>query len=103
MATAERAHDPETPRGLSDRDLLLLDFERRGWRRAAAKDDAIRDQLGLSVARYYQLLNLVIDSPEALRYDPILVGRLLRARDARTRARLARSFTPDSGRASDVP
>jgi len=35
--------------------------------------------------------------PEAVRHDPMLVGRLQRARDARTRARATRTFTTDHG------
>jgi len=70
----------------------ILEFERSWWRHAGAKEEAIRSEFGLSAARYYQLLNALIDSPEAVRHDPMLVGRLQRARDARTRARAARAF-----------
>ncbi|MGV8886349.1 MAG: DUF3263 domain-containing protein [Microbacteriaceae bacterium] len=78
---------------LSDRDAAVLDFERQWWRHAGAKEEAIRDVFGLSAARYYQVLNAVIDSPAAVRHDPMLVKRLHRARDARTEARAARTFT----------
>ncbi len=78
--------------GLSARDARILDFERQWWRHAGAKEEAIRSEFELSTARYYQLLNAIIDLPDALRYDPILVGRLQRARDARTIARVARDF-----------
>lgn len=83
----------ETARPLLDeRQLAILAFERQWWRHAGAKEEAIRAEFGLSAARYYQLLNAVIDSPAALREDPMLVKRLQRARDARTRARAARAF-----------
>jgi hypothetical protein len=78
---------------LSERDLAILDFEREWWRHAGAKEEAIRELFGLSAARYYQLLNAVIDSPNAVRHDPMLITRLQRARDARTTARVARAFT----------
>lgn len=78
--------------GLPTRDAAILDFERQWWRHVGAKEDAIRAEFGLSAARYYQLLNAVIDSPAAVRHDPMLVRRLLRARDARTDARAARAF-----------
>ena len=78
---------------LPERDRLILDFERQWWRHAGAKEEAIRSQFSLSAARYYQLLNAVIDTPDAVRHDPMLVRRLQRARDARTQARAARSFT----------
>lgn len=84
--------------GLAERDTRILAFERQWWRHVGAKEEAIRSQFGLSAARYYQLLNAVIDAPAAERYDPMLVRRLQRARDARTQARAERAF-----KASDTP
>ena len=77
---------------LSDVQRAILDFERQWWRHAGAKEEAIRSQFSLPAARYYQLLNTVIDSPDAVRHDPMLVRRLQRARDARTAARASRVF-----------
>ena len=95
-AIPEPEHELHT--GLSARDAKILDFEREWWRHAGAKEEAIRLEFALSAARYYQLLNAVIDSPAAVRHDPMLVGRLQRARDARTSARTARTFrTSDRG------
>ncbi|HEY1531591.1 MAG TPA: DUF3263 domain-containing protein [Galbitalea sp.] len=94
--SAEPARKPANDYGLSERDIRILDFEREWWHHAGAKEAAIRSQFSLSAARYYQLLNAVIDLPGALRHDPMLVKRLLRARDARTQARSARAF-PRSG------
>jgi hypothetical protein len=89
---------PDRDSGLSERDARMLDFERLWWRHVGAKEEAIRSQFALSAARYYQLLNAVIDTPAAVRHDPMLVRRLQRARDARTSARAARSFrTSDHG------
>jgi hypothetical protein len=70
--------------GLSERERAMLAFERRWWRRAGAKEQAIRDTFGLSATRYYQVLNRLIDRPEALAYDPVLVTRLRRLRSWRT-------------------
>lgn len=67
---------------LSDRDLALLDFESRWQRHGAAKEEAVRVELDLTPARYYQLLERLIDSEDALAYDPMLVHRLRRARHA---------------------
>jgi hypothetical protein len=50
----------------------------------------VRARFGLSPARYYQLLNRLIDRPEALEYDPMLVQRLRRLRESRRRKRFAR-------------
>src|SRR3978361_1305797 len=90
---AEAAREGSNESGLSERDVRILDFEREWWHHAGAKEAAIRSQFSISAARYYQLLNAVIDLPEALRHDAMLVKRLLRARDARTQARTARVFT----------
>lgn len=89
-AASEPARDADA--GLPERDHRILDFERRWWRHAGAKEEAIRAEFGIPVARYYQMLNAVIDTPAAERHDPLLVRRLQRARDARTRARALRTF-----------
>jgi Protein of unknown function (DUF3263) len=81
---------------LDERSRAILDFERGWWQRRGPKEQAIRDRLGLSAARYYQLLNRLIDSPEALRHDPMLVKRLRRLRVARRRQRFERDL--DLGR-----
>jgi len=76
--------------GLSCREGEMLVFERQWWRYAGAKEQAIREQFGISATRYYQALNNVIDRPEALAADPMLVKRLRRLRSGRQRARAAR-------------
>jgi Protein of unknown function (DUF3263) len=75
---------------LGDRDVAILAFERTWWRHAGAKEEAIREEFGLSAARYYQLLGALIDSPAALAHDPMLVKRLQRIRDARVARRASR-------------
>ena len=72
---------------LSDLELKILDFERSWWRYAGAKECAIKELFDLTPARYYQLLNDLIDRDEALAASPILVKRLRRLREARTTAR----------------
>lgn len=56
-----------------------------------AKEEAIRARLGLSPARYYQLLNRIIDDTAALEYDTMLVKRLQRMRAQRDDQRVART------------
>lgn len=75
---------------LSDRDQAILAFERQWWKFAGAKEQAIRLRFDLSATRYYQVLNALIDRPEALVHDPMVVKRLRRLRAARQRARSAR-------------
>ena len=75
---------------LSDRDREIIAFERQWWKYAGAKEQAIRELFDMSATRYYQVLNALIDRPEALAVDPMLVKRLRRLRSARQRARSAR-------------
>ena len=75
---------------LSERDQAVLDFERQWWKYAGAKEQAVREKFGMSSTRYYQVLNALIDRPEALAHDPLLVRRLRRLRATRQRARSAR-------------
>jgi len=63
-----------------------LNFNRQFW----PEEQAIRDLFDMSGTRYYQILNGLIDAPEALAYDPLLVKRLRRMRASRQRARSAR-------------
>ena len=79
------------PDPLTDRERAILAFEAEWRRHAGAKEEAIRAELGLSPARYYQLLGRLIDTAAALEHDPMLVKRLRRLRDARAQARVARA------------
>ena len=82
---------------LSDRDRQILAFERQWWRYAGAKEQAIRDLFDMSATRYYQVLNALLDRPEALRHDPMLVKRLRRMRAARQRAHGSAQLRHPSG------
>lgn len=76
--------------GLSERDARILEFEHTWWQYPGAKEQAIRDLFDMSATRYYQVLNAIIDTPEALEHSPMLVKRLRRMRDARQKARSAK-------------
>lgn len=75
---------------LSERDTEILAFERQWWKYAGAKEQAIRELFDMSATRYYQVLNALVDRPEAHAADPMLVKRLRRLRQTRQRARAAR-------------
>ncbi|MDM7889683.1 DUF3263 domain-containing protein [Curtobacterium sp. RHCJP20] len=77
---------------LSELDKRVLAFEHDRARHDRTKEAEIRVAFDMSPARYYQVLDRVIDLPAALAFDPQLVGRLQRLRHARTRARAARTF-----------
>lgn len=66
---------------LSDTDLAVLRFAARAPRSVGAREDAVRSELGMQPIRYYQRLNRLLDSPDALAAEPQLVRRLQRLRD----------------------
>ncbi|MER7042119.1 DUF3263 domain-containing protein [Streptomyces microflavus] len=84
------APEPSGPAGpapadreLSVRERAVLALERRSWAGPGAKERAIREELGISPVRYFQLLNALIEDERALREDPVTVNRLRRLREAR--------------------
>ncbi|MEI2810377.1 MAG: DUF3263 domain-containing protein [Nocardioides sp.] len=81
---------PDGESGLSERDRQILEFERQWWKYAGAKETAVRQMFDMSNTRYYQVLNALIDRPEAMVEDPLLVRRLRRLRATRQRQRSAR-------------
>lgn len=83
---------------LDERDRAILDFEREWWERPGAKEDAIRQTFGLSPARYYQVLGMIMASADALAYDPELVNRLQRVSQERHRSRQRRVNPESSGK-----
>lgn len=73
----------------------VLDFEAKWPTGSHRKDDAIRRTFnGMTPTRYHQILNRVIDTPEALEHNPMLVHRLLEQREKRTSERASRTFQP---------
>ena len=81
--------------GLDERAQRVLEFERAWWGHSGAKELRIRSEFGWTAARYYQVLNAVIDTEVAVRYDPVLVGRLLEVRDDRAQRRRTRRAGAD--------
>lgn len=76
---------------LTDEERAVIDFE-RGWflqQTELTKQEAIRSTLRLSPTRYYALLESLVDSKQALAYDPLLIRRLRRRRDQRRKALFA--------------
>ena len=72
---------------LSDLEVRILDFERQWWKYSGAKDAAIKELFNLSAKQYYELLNNLIDRPDALAASPLLIKRLRRLREARVASR----------------
>lgn len=76
--------------GMDELDSLILAFEARcAPRSVGAKEEGIRAEFNMSPVRYYQRLNALLEDPEALAADPLLVNRLRRIRDRREDERRA--------------
>ncbi|MCX5376863.1 DUF3263 domain-containing protein [Streptomyces sp. NBC_00091] len=67
---------------LTATEAAVLAYEGRTWPGPGAKERAIREGLGLTPVRYYQLLNALMDDPRALEHAPGTVNRLRRIREA---------------------
>jgi len=68
-----------TENELTERELMVLEIERRRWRYPAHKEQAIRDMLDISTTRYYQILNSLLRNPKALATHAVMLNRLHRA------------------------
>jgi hypothetical protein len=93
----ESATEPSVPssvgravKELDRREREILAFESQWWKYAGAKEQAVRELFDMSATRYYQVLNAILEKPEAMAADPLLVKRLRRLRSGRARTRAAR-------------
>ena len=68
---------------LTPAELNVIALERKTWRSSAAKEQAVHDTLGLSMTRYAQVVNHLLDQPAVFMLDPQLVSRLRRLRAER--------------------
>jgi hypothetical protein len=82
---------------ISERHQAMLEFERTWWTFDESKDQLIRAQFQCSVDEYYAELNELLEQPEAMDHDPLVVRRLARHRLRRRRARLDGSSDAQGG------
>jgi Protein of unknown function (DUF3263) len=73
---------------LTERERAIIEFEGTWWMQDEARDLMIRARFACSAEEYYQELNQLLDHPEAMTADPLVVRRLRRQRERRRRARL---------------
>ena len=73
---------------LTERERAVLDFERSWWTLDGTRDELIAAELHCSPEVYGRELAALVDSPEALAHDPLVVHRLRRQRDRKRRARV---------------
>lgn len=88
MTTPSLAAERE-PRVFNATDMAILEFERIRWSKPGRRVDEIFERFAMREARYAQVLNWIIDQPEAVAYDAELVNRLRRLRDRRAAVRTA--------------
>lgn len=77
-------------RDLTVREHMVLDVAGKRWRYQGTQETYVREHLGMSLTRYHQVLNALLDKPAALQAYPQLVRRLQRLREQRVRARRSR-------------
>jgi len=75
-------------RVITERQQAMLEFERTFWTFDEPKETLIRARFQSSADEYYAELNELLERPEALEHDPLVVRRLQRQRVRRRRARL---------------
>ncbi|AWN05061.1 helix-turn-helix DNA binding protein [Gordonia phage Easley] len=72
---------------MTDDDRAMLDFAALRWRHSGNQADAIRTESDMSVTRFWQRVNTMLEDPDALAYAPQLVNRLRRIRSTRAQRR----------------
>ena len=76
--------------GLTPREHAVLDFERRWWTEPGPKDLRIRERFDISPAQYVDELRALVERPEALEAEPLVVRRLRREAQRSVRTRVDR-------------
>jgi hypothetical protein len=82
---------------LSERYAAMLDFERAWWNHDEPRDQVIRARFQCSPDEYYAELTMVLEDPDAVDHDPLVVRRLKRLRLRARKARLDGTATVASG------
>ena len=72
----------------TERQQAMLEFERTFWTFDDPKETLVRARFQCSIDEYYAQLNDLLEQPEALAHDPLVVRRLQRQRVRRRRERL---------------
>jgi hypothetical protein len=86
---------PEQP--LGERAAAMIEFEAAWFLLGEERHEVIRARFACSVEEYTLELDRVMDHPDALAIDPLVVRRLRRHRERRRRARLDASAAADQG------
>ena len=68
---------------MTDEEKRMLELAGARWRYAGSLEQSVRDELGISLTRFWQLVGRLIDREDVLAHDPVTVNRLRRIRDGR--------------------
>ncbi|WIC40245.1 helix-turn-helix DNA binding protein [Gordonia phage Holliday] len=68
---------------MTDEEKAMLDLAGQRWNYPGSLEQRVRDEFGISLTRFYQRVNQLIDTEEALAYSPVVVNRLRRLRTRR--------------------
>lgn len=74
---------------LTDEQKAMLELAGTHYKYAGAKEAAMRDQFGMSPTIFWVEVNRLLSYTPALAWNPMLVGRLIRLREARKAVRTA--------------
>lgn len=83
---------PTTSTPLTELERDVLDLAGRTYRYAGSREADIRDELGMSATRFWQILNALLERPEALAHAPATVKRHQRLRAKARHERSIRSL-----------
>jgi hypothetical protein len=73
--------------GLNGDDVAIIEFERAHWGATPNKESAVRERFGLSLARYYQRVYALCETPDMMKYDAIFARQCREALGARAQER----------------
>ena len=73
---------------INERQQAMLEFERTYWTFDEPKETLVRARFQCSADEYYAELNELLELPQALEHDPLVVRRLQRQRLRRRRERM---------------
>ena len=72
---------------LTERERAVLEFERTWWRLDEPREELIRARFGCTPEAFARELGALVDHPDALNHDPLVVRRVHRQRARIRRAR----------------
>jgi hypothetical protein len=82
-SNATTAHTP-----LTERQRAMIEFEGTWWQLDGTHADLVRARFSCGLEEYHHELYQLLDHPEALGVDPLVVRRLRRNQERRRRAKL---------------